>query len=187
MGLYIETERTYIRELQPEDEEGMYEMDSDPQVHKYVGQRPVRTRGESAAVIQFIRQQYIDNNIGRWAVIGKEKDEFLGWAGFKLMHETINGVTGHYDFGYRLKQSAWGKGIATEAGGAALHFGITKLGLAPVYAMTDVNNGASRHILEKLGFQFVTIIRYDGPSAWPPRSDPRATWYQLDAINQAAV
>jgi RimJ/RimL family protein N-acetyltransferase len=51
MAIYIETERLYIRELQPEDAQGMFEMDSDPEVHRYVGGQPVATIEQTRAVI----------------------------------------------------------------------------------------------------------------------------------------
>jgi RimJ/RimL family protein N-acetyltransferase len=179
MNLFIETERLYIRELLPEDEEGMYEMDSNPAVHKYIAQKPVHTRQESREVINYVRQQYKDNGVGRWAIIEKGSNDFLGWTGFKLMTETVNGQTNYYDYGYRLSQRAWGKGIATESGRASLQYGIEQMGLWPVFAMTDVNNAASRHVLEKLGFRFVEIFHYEGASQWRRAVDPMATWYEL--------
>jgi [ribosomal protein S5]-alanine N-acetyltransferase len=175
----IETERFYIRELRLEDEEGMFEMDSDPLVHRYIRKQPVQTLEEERDVIAFVRQQYIDNGIGRWAIIEKQTNEFIGWTGFKLMRETVNGQTDYYDFGYRLKQSVWGKGIATETGRAALRYGVDKMNLWPVFAMTDVNNAASRHCLEKLGFVFRKIFLYSGPSQWRTPEDISATWYEL--------
>jgi RimJ/RimL family protein N-acetyltransferase len=181
MSIYIETSRLYIREVLDEDLHGMFEMDSDPQVHRYINQKPVRTVDEMNGVIHFIRKQYAINGIGRWAVIDKSTDEFLGWTGFKLMTEYVNGHFNHYDFGYRLKQSAWGRGIATEAGRAALRYGLEMLQLKPVYAMTDVNNAASRHILKKLGFRFKSIFKYDGPYDGPIPDNKMATWYEWPA------
>ncbi len=179
MSIYIETPRTIIREMLPEDEHGLFEMDTDPEVHRYVGQRPLETLEECRTVLNYVRSQYVDNGIGRWSVLEKETGEFLGWTGFKLMCEVANGHIGHYDYGYRFKRAAWGKGYATESGRASLQYGIRQLGLKPVYAMTDINNGASRHILEKLGFRFVEVFQYDGPSNWRTPKDRMATWYEL--------
>lgn len=176
---FIETERCHIRELRLEDVSGMFEMDKDPMVHHYVGQNPTQTIEDELAVIKLVRQQYIDNGIGRWAIIDKHTDEFIGWTGFKLMQETVNGQTNYYDFGYRLKQNAWGKGIATETAIAALRYGVDKMHLWPVFAMTDVNNAASRNVLQKLGFNFIKIFPYTGPMQWRRPQDISATWYEL--------
>ncbi len=178
MNLRIETPRLIIRELLPEDEQGMYEMDSDPEVHTYLGNRPYTDIAQSRENIDFVRQQYIDNGIGRWAVTLKDTGEFVGWTGFKLMTEKVNGHVGHYDFGYRHTRKHWRKGYAYEAAQAALDYGIDVLGIKNIYAMTDVNNAGSRRILEKLGFRLVEIFSYDGSPFWVVGQP--TTWYRLD-------
>jgi ribosomal-protein-alanine N-acetyltransferase len=179
MEILIETERLIIRELLPSDDEGMFELDADPNVLRYVGRKPIHTIEEARGVIQFIRNQYATDRIGRWAVLEKGTGDFLGWTGFKLMHEPMNNHVNHYDFGYRFIQRCWGKGFATEAGKASLEYGVKELGLAPVYAATDVDNAASRRILEKLGFRFVEIFKYDTDPGWRTDDDLSATWYEL--------
>jgi [ribosomal protein S5]-alanine N-acetyltransferase len=183
MNVHIETPRLIIRPLEEKDTEGMYLMDSDPEVHRYVGQHPVTTREESKDVIAFIRRQYEDHGIGRWAVLEKSTGDFVGWTGFKRMKEVANGHTDHLDFGYRLAQRHWGKGYATEASRAALHYGINIMGLTDIYAMTDPDNAASRHVLEKLGFRLAEIFPYDSASPWRPQGAP-TTWFVYDPLKQ---
>jgi RimJ/RimL family protein N-acetyltransferase len=179
MSIYIETDRLYIRELEPRDEAGMFLMDSDPEVHRYLGNNPVKTPAEVGAVIEFVRRQYAEAGIGRWAVLEKDTGDFVGWTGFKLMRERVNGRQDFYDFGYRHTRKHWGKGYATEAARAALDYGIDRLGFTDVYAMTDIDNGASRHILEGLGFRLQEIFPYDAEPNWRAAGAP-TTWYKLD-------
>jgi len=47
MNIYVETERLILREILPIDVEGMFELDSNPIVHKYLGNKPVKTIEES--------------------------------------------------------------------------------------------------------------------------------------------
>ena len=178
MSIRIETERLYIRELLPEDDQAMFELDTDPVVHRYVGNKPLKTIEESRAVIAYIRQQYADAGIGRWAVIEKSSGEFIGWTGFKIMRERVNKHEDFYDFGYRHLRRFWGKGLASEAARAALDYGTGMLGIRDIYAMTDVDNGASRHILEGLGFRLMEIFPYDGNPTWRTAGQP-TTWYRL--------
>lgn len=77
----------------------MFKMDSDREVHHYLGNNPFKTLSESKANIKFIRQQYIENGIGRWAVIEKESGNFIGWAGLKLITDSCNNRSGYYDLG----------------------------------------------------------------------------------------
>ncbi|WP_293308745.1 GNAT family N-acetyltransferase, partial [Pedobacter sp. UBA5917] len=102
MKIFAETERLILRELLPEDAAGMFEMDGDPEVHIFLGNKPVQSIEQSKADIEFIRKQYIDNGIGRWAVIEKETNSFIGWAGLKFIKEMNNNHSNYYDLGYRF-------------------------------------------------------------------------------------
>lgn len=180
MEVFIETERLIIRPLMAGDDEGMFRMDSDMEVHRYLGWRPVKTIEESRETIRFVQQQYADHGIGRWAMINKATSEFVGWTGFKHMTATVNKHTGFIDFGYRLARDSWGQGYATEGAIAALAYGLNTLQYKDVYAMTDVHNGASRHILEKIGFGLVEIFPYDDNTYnWREMGLP-TTWYKYD-------
>jgi len=158
----IETERLILREILPEDAEAMFEMDSDPDVHLYLGNEPVKDIEQINNVIQFIRKQYIDNGIGRWAVVLKESNEFIGWCGLKYFTEIINNHIHIYDLGYRFGKKYWGKGYATEAAKACMEYGFNNMKLKEIYAMTDSRNANSNNVLKKLGFTFVEKFDYDG-------------------------
>ncbi len=170
MQIIAETERLIIRELLPEDATGMFKMDSDPAVHRYLGNDPVKDIEQIHNVISFIRQQYVDNSIGRWAVIEKESGEFIGWTGLKLMRETVNNHTNYYDFGYRFVKSSWGKGYATETAAPSLQYGFDVLQADAIYAMADEVNTASRRVLQKAGLQFIEMFDYE---------DTQHAWYKI--------
>ncbi|MCY1487117.1 hypothetical protein D3C87_204390 [compost metagenome] len=65
MRTSIETERLLLRELLPTDDVGMFELDSNPQVHIYLGNKPVTSIEQVREAIANIRQQYLENGIGR--------------------------------------------------------------------------------------------------------------------------
>jgi ribosomal-protein-alanine N-acetyltransferase len=177
MSIQIETPRLYIREILPSDAEGMFRMDSDKEVHRYLGNNPVTDIQQTREVIAFVRSQYEQYGIGRWAVIKKDTDEFIGWTGFKFYDTPINKHTDFYDFGYRFASAFWRQGYATESGMAALKYGIDVLGFRKIYGMTAPDNIGSRKTLEKLGFHYVETFNYDAvPSLW--ENDP-TTWYKL--------
>ena len=107
MQSIIETPRLIIREITNDDLQGMFELDSDAEVHKYLVNDLVRSIEESEKIIAFIRQQYLNNGIGRWAMVEKASGNFMGWTGFKFITETINGQSGYYDLGYRMLPAYW--------------------------------------------------------------------------------
>ena len=171
MQSVIETERLIIRELLPSDDLGMFELDNDADVHRYLGNKPVQTLEEAQEMIRFIRQQYATNGIGRWAIIEKRSKDFVGWTGLKWITDTINQHSNFYDIGYRLVKRHWGKGFATESAKACLDYGFNQLGLDKIYAMADVNNQASNKVLRNLGLSFVETFMLD---------ESLHNWYEIE-------
>ena len=171
MKTFAETERLILREILPTDIDGFFEMDSDPDVHIYLGSAPMQTKEQAAAAIQFIRQQYIDNGIGRWAVIDKKTNAFLGWAGLKLITEPINNHNNYLDLGYRFIKKYWGKGFASEAAAASLAYAFNTLQANEVYAIADCENAASNKILTKMGLTFIETFVNHGT---------QCNWYKID-------
>lgn len=157
----IETERLLLRELLPTDAEAMFEMDSNPEVHKYLGNNPVTDIEQVRGYIESIREQYSNNGIGRWAVVEKESGKVIGWAGLKFITEIENGHTHFYDVGYRLNQQYWGKGYATESANAAIKYGFEELGLTEIIGSANVENIKSRKALEKCGLTFVETFYWN--------------------------
>jgi len=97
-------------------------MDNNPNVHRYLWNKPTQKIEETIEIITFVRKQYVDNGIGRFAMISKETNEFMGWAGLKFNTEMVNNKTNFYDIGYRLDENFWGKGYASEASFAWLKY-----------------------------------------------------------------
>lgn len=163
----IETERFLIRPLVAEDAAGIFELDSNPNVHTYLGKNPIKTLEEAENAILFIQQQYKDLGIGRWAIIEKNTGNFVGWTGFKYIVEPINNHVNYHDLGYRLIERYWGKGIATETAKACLKYAFETLKLEKVYGICDVDNVSSMHILQKCGLKLIETFDYDGiPHYW---------------------
>ena len=151
----IETERLILREVLSTDVEGMFELDSDPKVHKFLGNRPITELEQAKKIIDFLRQQYKERGIARWAVIHKESNEFMGWSGIKLLNESeqMNGFYNVYELGYRLIPKFWGKGYATESAQAWVDYMFNETEVTSLYAAADIPNKGSVNVLQKVGFK----------------------------------
>lgn len=156
MDLLLETERLVLRPLELSDAEAMFAMDRNPEVHKYLWQTPSKAIEESIKVIEYVKKQYADNNIGRYATILKETGDFIGWTGIKFVNDHVeNGNTNFYDYGYRLDEKFWNKGYATEASILWLDYGFNQMKIDQMNAYTHAENGASNHVLQKVGMHFM--------------------------------
>lgn len=162
MKFHIETERLILRELRLTDLDGMFELDSNPEVHKYLGNNPVKTKAESKKILESVLRQYEERGIGRWAAIEKSSGDFIGWSGIRLNTEyNMNGYTKYYDVGYRLIKRYWGKGYATESGKKALDYAFNVMIINELYATTHLKNQASHKVLLKLGLNYVEDFYFD--------------------------
>lgn len=165
--MIIETERLYFRELVETDDAAIFELDSDPEVHQYLGQHPIASIADARHSIKLIRQQYIDNGIGRYAIIEKDSHNFVGWGAFKFITQTTNGHQFYHDLGYRLIKRYWGRGYATESSRAAVDYAFKQLKLPAIYAIADVGNLQSQKVLEKCGLVRNGLFDYEGvPHYW---------------------
>jgi len=170
----IETERLLLRALDLSDAEGMFELDSNPNVHIFVGKKPVKHIEESVDQIKNIQHQYKTFGTGRWAVVLKETNEFIGWSGIKFITNEINNHKDFYEIGYRFIEKHWGKGYATEAGKAFIDYAFNIMKVDALYAYADEGNQNSRKILEKLGLQYINSFEYEGELE---------VWYELKNPN----
>ena len=171
MNLILETDRLILREFQLSDAETFFAMDSNPNVHKYLWNKPVQKIEETIEIIDSVRKQYVNNGIGRFAMISKETNEFIGWAGLKYNTEIVNNKVNFYDIGYRLDEKFWGKGYASEATIVWLKYAFEIMNIKTMEAAAHSDNVASNRILQKIGMQMTEQYLEDRVS-W--------NWYQLE-------
>ena len=173
MKFYLETERLILREFRESETEGIFELDSNAEVHKYLGNNPITTYKQAEDIITFFEEQYKERGIGRFAAFEKESGEFIGWSWLKLNtgeKEELNGFTDFIDIGYRFIPRFWGKGYASESAFACLDFGFKEMNYDIIYGAADVENIGSNKILQKIGLQFVNEFGFKGVDV---------NWYEL--------
>ena len=146
------TDRLEMRPFTLEDAELLFSLDSDPEVMRYLGNKPINDINVVHEYLGNILRQYQENNIARWAVLEKSSGQFIGWAGIKYITEEENGMTNFYDVGYRLLPAFWGKGYATECTKAWIDYAKHKLKIQKIYASAHVDNHGSQKVLIKSGF-----------------------------------
>jgi len=151
MELILETERLILREFLESDAKWMYELNTDPDVIRFTGD-PAFVSIDAARVFLANYSDYKRNGYGRWAVILKDTNEFIGWCGLKLNEEDF------VDIGFRFFKRHWGKGYASEAAKATLAYGFQNLNFDEILGRALVDNLASIRVLEKLN---MTYLKHD--------------------------
>lgn len=151
----LETDRLIIRPWTPEDRPAFTALTYDPEVMRYVhGGRPY---SEAEVDEWFSRQerQLREFDICMGAMIEKATGRLVGLAGTQPL-----GTTGDLEIGWWLAREVWGRGYATEAGGAAMWHVLKTLGRKRVVAIIDVPNEPSKRVVARLGMKYEA--RYTG-------------------------
>jgi len=159
--IILETPRLALRQFTEDDVDNLFDLNSDPEVMRYLtGGTPTTRAKIRDEIIPFYLDAYQRfDRLGAWAAESAATGEFLGWFHFRAGGRTdITNV----DLGYRLRRPAWNQGYATEGSRALIRMGFTGLGVERVFAHTLTVNAASRHVLEKCGLTLVRTSPYEG-------------------------
>jgi RimJ/RimL family protein N-acetyltransferase len=161
MDIVLETERLILRRFTEDDVDHLVDLDSDPEVMRYLtgGDPTPRAVIANDRLPHFLRQ-YQQGKAGRWAAIEKSTGEFLGWFALDPGEHD-----GEVELGYRLRREAWGKGYATEGSRALVQRAFTDLKVDRVFAHTMAVNAASRRVMEKAGLRYLRTfhLTWDDP------------------------
>lgn len=173
---FLETARLRLRSLTLDDAPLLFELDSDPEVMRYLS-------GGPGTPLAKIRDEVLPRFIGYygrapwagvWAAELAQTGEFAGWCSLRPDDEIELGG----DLGYRLKRAHWGTGLATEGAAALVARGF-ELGMPRVVGTTYEHNHASRRVMEKVGMRFVRSFRLSPEELAAPgtfATDATAEW-----------
>jgi [ribosomal protein S5]-alanine N-acetyltransferase len=152
--IVLETDRLLFRDHQLDDLEAFCAIEADAEFRRFVGGQP-RTR---AAAEEKFRRQYlpaIRNRMGLWATIYKPEGCYIGYCGVYPHFGSAGPIPAEGSLGFSLARPYWRKGLATEAGRAFVRFAFSELKLSRLVTTVETGNGASVHVLTKLGFDHV--------------------------------
>lgn len=151
----VETERLILRPWESSDAEDMYEYASDPEIGPNAGWQPHANREVTAQILEaFIKQDDV------WAIEYKENHKVIGSIGLHgdRRREGINVRM----LGYVLSRDYWGRGIMTEAAGAAIRYAFEEIGVDILSVYHYTFNARSCRVIEKCGFHPEGTFRMAG-------------------------
>lgn len=145
-----ETARLRLRDWEGADEQAFYAIMNTPAVMRNLGgvQTPQVWNAAYQRILGFTR----DFGHTFWIVEDKTSGEIQGFCGLKRVNSPGAGdLTGTPEIGWRLRESAWGKGIAKEAAMASLDLAFGRFGYDHVIALTVPRNDESQALMKRLG------------------------------------
>ncbi|MGD6993607.1 GNAT family N-acetyltransferase [Sutcliffiella horikoshii] len=149
----LRTERLQLRSLTLRDSDVIFSYFSQPEMTRFYGMEPFQTRIEADKFIKDFIDDY--TSLYRWGIVEKETNSLIGTCGFHAISEKHQRA----EIGYEIDIPYWGKGYATEAIGALVHFGFEAMNFHRIGANVYPENVGSRKVLEKLGFTHEGLLR----------------------------
>lgn len=162
----LRTTRIRLVPLSDEHLEHEVELDSDPQVMRYLN-AGARTR-EEVEQLHRARLAVADRvpGLGFWA--GFTQDGFVGWWILEPPDRADQGpVEGQAELGYRILRRHWRRGLASEGARELLRHGFDDLGLDRVFAETMAVNTGSRATMAAVGMRYVRTFHLDHDQPLP--------------------
>ena len=148
----LETERLILRKYTLDDLDAFAALVADPEVMRFSLSGPMKEKEQAKQYFQKrILDHYRHNGYGLYAVIHKADTCLIGTIG--LITQNIDGQE-WTELGYRLHPKYWGKGLATEAGLALMHYASATLGIDELISIIDPQNTRSLKVAERLGMRF---------------------------------
>ena len=169
--MFLETNRLTLRRFTDADEDSLVELDSDPEVMRYILGRP-ETPDETRAMIARVRTRWAEWGYSWWALIDAASGELVGAGG--IQHLGRDRANSH-EIGWRLRRARWGLGLASEAARTMAGYAFAVLDAPRLCAVRHPDNAASLRVMEKLGMRFTGIEEWDGAMV-PVHELARADW-----------
>lgn len=123
MDVVLETARLVLRRFTEADVDRLVDLDSDPEVMRYLSGGPSAPRDViQRDILPWVLGSYHRfPGFGVWAAIEKASGDFLGWFSFKPRDDDCRKDV---ELGYRLRRAVWGQGVRDRRRAGADHEGL---------------------------------------------------------------
>lgn len=154
----LETERLYARQFTGDDAPDLMPILGDPAVMGYTFSKPFTIEGLKSLLTNQIPTSYKVKGWGRYAVVKKDDDALIGYAGFSV--QKLDNEEEKIDLGYGFAKKYWKLGYATEIARALVCYAQNTVKIPALIAVIHPENAASINVVQKAGFKFFKESRY---------------------------
>jgi len=156
----LNTQRLRLEPCTDAHFEGLYALNSDPEVMRYITGKP-DTPEDTKSMIDRVKARWADTGYSWWSFIDKENGQIIGMGCIQhLGRDAANPL----EIGWRLRKDRWHQGFASEAAQCMASFAFETLKTKLLVAVCDPANTGSSRVMERLG------MSYRG----------RERWYDMD-------
>ncbi len=152
----LSTSRLRLEPFNDTHFEGLFSLNSDPEVMRYITGKP-DTRDDTVAMLVRNKARWLESGFSWWSFIELTTNELIG-AGY-IQHLERN-PENPIEIGWRLRQDKWHQGFASEAAQRMAAFAFEEIGSNLLYAVCHQENESSAQVMKKLG------MHYRGIEAW---------------------
>jgi RimJ/RimL family protein N-acetyltransferase len=142
----LRTERLVMRGFRDDDLDAWAAISADPEVTRWVGHPEGLTRQAAWRQMAYLAGHWELRGCGQWALVEHATGELVGRAG--LLHPA---EWPGLEVGWLVGRAFWGRGLAPEAGRAAMEWAHTALGADHIISLIEDENERSQRVAEKLG------------------------------------
>lgn len=144
----LETERMIIAPFETQDWHAFLELSQNPDVIAQVGPGQVWSDAKTQKWIAAQVRKQQEQGFSRYKTTLKETGELVGFCGADIF-----GNTGEAEIGWWVKQSLWGRGLASEAAAAVKRHLLNDLKLPGLISVCTPLNVPSMRIMQKIGLE----------------------------------
>lgn len=180
----IKTVRLMLVPCNDEHLDGLHELNSDPEVMRYITGHP-ETLLETRATIDRVKARWAKWGYSWWSIIEIISGEIVGAGCIQNLRKqgTEPDPTCPLEVGWRVRRDRWRQGIAIEAAVAMADFAFDRLRAEALYAVCHPENKASMAVMSRLGMQYrgledwyaQKVVSYEISSqSWLAARNPRS-------------
>ncbi|MBM6646334.1 GNAT family N-acetyltransferase [Bacillus sp. RIT 809] len=152
--IVLETERLTLRWFDIKDTPFILELVNDPAWIQFIGDKGVKNLEDAKNyILNGPVDMYNKTGFGLYLVERKEDLTPLGMCGL-IKRDSLEDV----DIGFAFLEKFRSKGYGYESAAAVMEYGVQKLGMKRIVAITSIDNTVSGKLLEKVGLRFEKII-----------------------------
>lgn len=157
----METDRLILRKLSADDAPFILKLVNEPTWLRFIGDKGVRTLEDARNyILTGPMDMYSRLGFGLYLVERKDGNIPIGMCGL-IKRASLEDV----DIGFAFLSGFQSQGYGYEAASATMEYGLNKLNLKRIVAITSKDNHVSSRLLEKIGMKFDRFL------VLPPESE----------------